>query len=544
MCAAALLMSAAPPALAQNNLPALGDTESDDFNLGVERKVGDQIMREIRSDPQYLDDPVLLEYLQSLWQPLLKVARQRGDITADVDQRFSWEPFLLRDRSVNAFALPAGYFGIHLGLMATTTTRDELASVLAHELTHVTQRHIARSIVNSQRQSLLSLAAMIVGVLVASRAGSVDGATAAIAGGQAAAIQGQLNFSRDMEREADRLGFALLTGAGFESGGMAAMFERLEQASRLNDTGGFPYLRSHPLTTERIGEARSRLGSALPAQPGVVLEHSLAQARARVLMDPRAESLRRWQMLGGARSADTPAAMSAAPSDERLSAAYSSALASILLRDWSRADEALASAKALMQNRARPEPRAARALALLAAQSFLERGDAARSADALRPHAADGTRPVLLLLAQTTLLASPASPLSPLSPTDPVNASPQPSEPAATDLTPAWRTALQRSADALQTWVATHPQDALAWAALSQAWGRLGQPLRALRADAESRLALGDLSGALDRLRAGQRQSRGATGVDFIEASVIDSRLRTVEAQRRDLLTDQRGAGN
>ena len=114
----------------------------------------------------------------------------------------------MRDRSVNAFALPGGYVGVHLGLIAMTGTRDELASVLAHELSHVTQRHIARGIANSKRQSLIGLAAMILGVLAASRAGSADGANAAIVGGQAAAIQGQLNFSRDMEREADRIGFA------------------------------------------------------------------------------------------------------------------------------------------------------------------------------------------------------------------------------------------------------------------------------------------------------------------------------------------------
>ena len=158
-CAAALLTGT--PGWAQNQLPALGDPASEDFNLGTERKLGDEIMREIRSDPDYLDDPVLLEYVQSLWRPLVAQARVRGNITSDIDQRMAWEPFLVRDRSVNAFALPGGYVGVHLGLMAITATRDELASVLAHELSHVTQRHIARSIANSQRQSLIGAAAMI-----------------------------------------------------------------------------------------------------------------------------------------------------------------------------------------------------------------------------------------------------------------------------------------------------------------------------------------------------------------------------------------------
>jgi beta-barrel assembly-enhancing protease len=206
VCALAIAWPAAPAAQAQNRLPALGDTASEDFNLGTERRIGDQIMREIRRDTAYSDDPVLLEYLQSVFLPLVSAARRRGEIGPDVDTRFAWEAFLVRDRSVNAFALPGGYIGVHLGLIAMTSTRDELAAVLAHELSHVTQRHIARSISNSRRQSLIGVAATILGILAASRSNNADVANAAIAGGQAATIQGQLNFSRDMEREADRIG--------------------------------------------------------------------------------------------------------------------------------------------------------------------------------------------------------------------------------------------------------------------------------------------------------------------------------------------------
>ncbi|MEN9630432.1 MAG: hypothetical protein RJA10_3660, partial [Pseudomonadota bacterium] len=139
----------------QVRLPALGESAAEDFNVGVERRLGDQIMGEVRRDPDYLDEPVLLEYLQSLWQPLVQAARQRGDIDVDTGSQFAWEIFLVRDRSVNAFALPGGFVGVHLGLISLTATRDELASVLAHELTHVTQRHIARGIANQSRSSLL-----------------------------------------------------------------------------------------------------------------------------------------------------------------------------------------------------------------------------------------------------------------------------------------------------------------------------------------------------------------------------------------------------
>ena len=547
-CVAAMLASGATPLVqAQVNLPALGDTASDDFNLGTERKLGDQIMREIRRDPDYIDDPLLLEYVQSLWQPLLVAARQRGEITAEVDQRFAWEPFLVRDRSVNAFALPGGYIGVHLGLIAMTATRDELASVLAHEMSHVTQRHIARSIANSKKQSLISAAALILGVLAASRSRSTDAANAVITGSQAAAIQGQLNFSRDMEREADRVGFSVMTSAGFSAGGMAAMFEKLDTASRFNDAGGFPYLRSHPLTTERIGEARARagsvsgsgLGSGLgsgfsateQAAPPTVLEHSLAQARARVLMDTRVDALRRWQALDSQTDAD----IAGQPLHEKLGNACASALASTLLREWARADKSLLRAQSLIQFNprafAQADSRAERAVALLHAQSQLERGNTARAVEVLEPYessvaAVNTSRPVLLMSARIALSEG---------------------LPAALNLP-----RLTRSAEALQTWVSVNRLDAEAWSSLGQVWGALNQPLRALRADAEARYALGDWVGAMDRLRAGQRLAKRtaasstaatAANADFIEASVIDSRLRDIEAQRKALSAEEQRAG-
>jgi predicted Zn-dependent protease len=497
------------PAWAQNRLPALGDPASDDFSIATEHKLGEAIMHEIHADPDYLDDPVLLEYVESIWRPLVAQARIRGNLTEDIDQRLAWQPFLVRDPEVNAFALPGGYVGVNLGLMAMTATRDELASVLAHEMSHITQRHIARSIGNSRRQSILSLATMLVGIIAASRAGtsSVDGMNAAVVGSQALAIQGQLNFSRDMEREADRVGFSVMTGAGFSPGGMAAMFEKLEQSSRLNDFGGYPYLRSHPLTSERIGEAKARMGTTPPAPPVSVLEHTAAQARARVMMDQRFDALRRWEALDGDRSAVTPA--------DKLLNSYESGLAATLLRDWSRADASIAAAAAVIRNApGAKDLRAERAVALLQVQSYLARGDVARATAALAPYAADASRPVLLLAAQAALAASPASaPDSPL---------------------------LKDRASELQTWVALHSHDALAWTALSQIEERLGQPLRAVRAEAESRVALNDFSGAVDRLQAGQRRARSIPSVDFIDVSVIDARLRDVEALLRQQKEDEK----
>ena len=512
--AACLGLPAAPLAVAQVRLPALGESASDEFTLSQEKRLGEQIMRQIRPDPDYLDDAPLLEYLQALWRPLVQAARVRGDIDADTALLFPYEAFLVRDRSVNAFALPGGYVGVHLGLIALTATADELASVLAHELSHVTQRHIARSISAQSRNSTLGLAAMLLGLLVASRASSPDAAQAAIVGGQAAMAQTQLNFSRDMEREADRNGFSLLGQAGFAQAGMAGMFDKLEQNSRLNDSGGFPYLRSHPLTVDRIGEARQRVealgGSMVQSAPGAL--HQLMQARARVLMDPSVQALRRQQGLDerGAR-ADLPVA-------ERLAAYTGAALASSLLRDFARAERAAVAARALADATppAALDAPARRAVQHTLVQVALARGDLTTARDALAPLAGDAGRPSVLLRANLALAEG---------------------QPAA----------LRSGAEALQTWVAERRDDATAWQLLGQLAERLDQPLRAVRAQAEAQAALGNLPGAIDRLRAGQQLARrGGVGTDFIEASVIDARLRDLQAQRRVLLAEQqdgRGRG-
>jgi predicted Zn-dependent protease len=494
-------------------LPALGDAGGEDFTIGIERRLGDQIMAELRRDRDYLDDTVLLDYVQSLWTPLLAAARQRGDIGVDNDGALAWETFLVRDRSVNAFALPGGYVGVHLGLIAMTTSSDELAAVLAHELSHVSQRHIARRIASAGRQSLVGMAAMLLGLLAASRAGSPDAAQAAIVGSQAAMIQGQLNFSRDMEREADRIGWGVHNGAGFAPAGVATMFEKMEYASRLNDSGGYPYLRSHPLTVERIGEARTRVEAAAGPRSAarISLDHQLMQARARILMDGAVPALRRQQAMDGV----APGASAA----DRASALYASAMASLQLQDLARAQAAVDAALPLARSAAPGDARAQRALLLLQAQVLQANGRAAQ-ASRLLATAESGpplgsTRPLMLAQAQAALDVARAG---------------------------GDTAALRTSTETLQTWVAERSGDATAWALLAQCAEALGFRLRALRAEAESRVALGDIGGAMDRLRAAQRQARSGTATpDFIEASIIDARLRDLMALRRAQAAEARG---
>jgi predicted Zn-dependent protease len=551
-----------PWAQAQVRLPALGDSASEDLPVGAERRLGEQIMREIKRDPAYLDDPVLLDYVRSLWGPLLQAARGRGDIGPEIEHAFAWNLFLVQDRSVNAFALPGGHVGVHLGLIAVTATRDELAAVLAHELSHVTQRHIARSVGSASRQGALGLAAMLLGVLIAARSGNPDAAQAAIAGGQAAMIQGQLNFSRDMEREADRIGYGVFRDAGFATPGMATMFERLDQASRLNDSGGFPYLRSHPLTSERLAEARSRLTERAADAPERGTLHALMQGRARALMDPTVDNWRRLLAQAGAvLNAPAPAgapSVTPDPVPDRAGILYAGALAAARLGDHLAAalltqelertlDAGRTAPPASIASLVTDLLRSQRAGRVLSAELALARGEppvASAALAALAPWPAPAADPSrarvepairmsgtdersLLILRSQAAVAGAVQ--------------------ARTQGLPGADAALREALESLQTWVAEHRQDATAWLLLAQASDALGLQLRALRAQAEARAAVGDLGAAIDRLRAAQGRSRSAAvGEDFIEASIIDTRLRELQAQRRQEAAElraQRGPG-
>ena len=130
------------PTPAPRGLPSLGDAGA--MTSLEERKLGDAIIRELYRDPDYIDDPVVGEYVDGIWRRLLAGARARGELPAELDERYAWQVLLGRDRTINAFALPGGYFGLHLGLVGAVSSREELASVLAHEMSHITQRHISR----------------------------------------------------------------------------------------------------------------------------------------------------------------------------------------------------------------------------------------------------------------------------------------------------------------------------------------------------------------------------------------------------------------
>ncbi|MBS7806591.1 M48 family metalloprotease [Variovorax sp. PCZ-1] len=492
------------------------------MSVSAEKKLGLRIAREIYRDPDYIDDPLITAYVQRLWQPLLAAAKRRGDITPE-QQQLAWEIMTGKDRSINAFALPGGFFGLHLGLVGAVSTRDELASVLAHELTHVSQRHIARQISKQNQQSPWMLGAMILGAVAASK--NPQAGAAVISGSQAVSAQTQLNFSRDMEREADRIGFAILQEAGMDVRGFTGMFDKLQAANRINDNGSFPYLRTHPLTTERLGDMQSRL-QLLPAASqttqtlGWQAEHAIIATRARLISDSSVDSLRA-ELTQAALALRNPLPASATPVQKirQLAQLYGGAFASSRQRNSADMLRYAAAARELLISmpfeplagiehaQAAIELIAIEAMQVTATPTPELRTAALASLAQLRSMPSQrNERPTLLAWAQ--LARADAS----------------------LDRTSA--------ADALQIWVTNRPGDAPAWQALSSLYEAQGQQLRSMRASAESRIALLDYGAALDRLKAAQEWAR-ANGANHIESSILDTRTRAVQAMVRELQNER-----
>ena len=247
----AVALACPPLAFAQTNLPELGDPSQTVLSGAQERKVGETIMQQIRASGGYLFDPEVSSYLNELGNRL---------VTAVPGAPFDFEFFAMADPTINAFALPGGFVGVNTGLILLTQTESELASVLGHEITHVTQHHMARSIVNQRDAALMSIAALAAAILASRSRSSSSGdmTSAGIAAAQGLAIQSQIDFTRQNEEEADWLGFARTYAAGFDPNAMATFFERLMRASTWFEGNAPSYFRDHPETYQRIAEAQAR----------------------------------------------------------------------------------------------------------------------------------------------------------------------------------------------------------------------------------------------------------------------------------------------
>jgi predicted Zn-dependent protease len=277
-------LACSPVATLAQSLPELGDPSGAVMTLAQERKLGESVVRDIRMSGAYLEDPEVNAYLNELGNRL---------VTAIPGAPFEFEFFAVNDPTINAFALPGGYIGVNTGLILITQTESELAAVLAHEISHVTQHHIARSISN-QKDAMLTTLAALAAAIVAARVGGSNGgqlAQAAIAGSQALGIQMQIDFTRQNEQEADRLGFQRLDAAGFDDNAMATFMERMQRAVRFAEGNAPSYLRDHPVTYERIAEAQARAAGKPFRQVPDSLEFQMVRALIRSYQDTPKEAI-------------------------------------------------------------------------------------------------------------------------------------------------------------------------------------------------------------------------------------------------------------
>jgi predicted Zn-dependent protease len=336
--ALALALSAPAPllvhgALAQapaaQGLPELGDSAQVNLSPAQERRLGETIMRQARATGSVLNDPEVTDYLNNLGNRL---------VTASRDARQDFEFFAVPDNAINAFALPGGFIGVNTGLILLAQSESELASVLAHEITHVTQRHIARQLQGQQNSLLMSLAALALAMLAARAGGSSSGevAQAAVTAGQALMIQNQLNYTREFEYEADRIGFQRLAAAGFDVHAAATFMGRLQKSGRFLEGTTPSYLRTHPVTFERIAEAQSRADAAPYKQVADSLDFHLVRALLRSYQGDPPDAVRYFEI-----------ALSERKYNSELATRYGLVAALMRTKDYKRAKTELAAVEKL-----------------------------------------------------------------------------------------------------------------------------------------------------------------------------------------------------
>lgn len=259
-------------------LPELGSPSDQYLTPSEEARLGREFMQSVRKTGKVLDNPVISEYIQQLGDRLLKHSEAVG-------QKFTF--FVIENPEINAFAGPGGYIGVYSGLILASQSESELASVIAHEIAHVTQKHLLRAFDTANRISGKTAALLLASILVGV-AGSADAGLAMMTGAQAGAIQEQINFTRSNEEEADTVGIQILANAGFDPRAMPIFFERMTHANRLYASGIPEILRTHPVTTNRIADALGRAEKyAYRQYPGNLSYHLTREAlRARQFKDP------------------------------------------------------------------------------------------------------------------------------------------------------------------------------------------------------------------------------------------------------------------
>jgi len=486
---------------AGTQLPDLGDPSTASLSPDMEKRLGDRIMRDIRRDPDYVPDPLLTDYLNALGYRLVQAARRQNISGSNGAGTFAtgFELFGVRDRSINAFAMPGGYIGVHTGLLVQSETESELASVLGHEIGHVMQRHIARGITNQNQSMWIALASMVLAGLAATKSG--DAAAALAMGGQGAAAANQLSFSRGAEREADRVGFQIMTAAGFDPQGMPDFFQRLQRVTGISDNGVPSYVRTHPLTSERIADMQDRVRHVPARKVSNTPEYEFARVRARVIQEPTPNDLRnvltvfQAQLNSGASAVRLPAIY------------YGIAFANQQLGRYAEAEKALAEARRLYGN-------------IPGATS----GSPMLDVMAVELARAEGRMQDAMTQATATLRAFPLSHAAALAYADTLIASNRLND-AVTFLRSRTREETGRS-----EW----------WALLASAYAAQGKRLQQHQAMAEKYAMDGSYQAAIEQLQIARKAGDG----DFYTLSEVDARLHQLQLQFKEEKQDNKGMPN
>lgn len=458
-----------PLALAEG-LPELGEASQTTLSPLQERLLGESIMREIRADPSYLDDPPLTEYLNNLGYRL---------ISSSDAPKTGLELFAIRDNAINAFALPGGFIGVYTGLILLAQNESELASVLAHEIGHVTQHHIARIIATQKWSIATSLVGIAVAILAART--NPEMSQAAIVGTQAAVVQNQLNFTREHEQEADRIGFQTLNNASFDVRAMPAFFERMQKSIRFVEGSAPSYLRTHPLTFERIADMQNRVRNVPYHQVTDSQDFQFLRARLRAQEESTKDAITYFENSLQEKKYSNEAAQH-----------FGLAIALLRAKNPDRAEKELLQLRKISQ----PSP----LIELLASEIKLAQGKSAEAAAICQAALKSYPQYRPLVYASSTVFL--------------INNQPQ--------------EALKLISDQLQF----YPQDYHLYLLQAKSYAVLDKKLLQHKSQAEAYYLLGNLQGAVEQLQIAQKSGDG----DFHQLSAVEARLkelRALEAEAR-----------